>query len=123
MNYSRSFAVVTSVLGAMSLLAADQTWTGTISDSMCGATHKKMAEHGTDKMSDRACTMACVKDGGKYVLVSNGKVYKIDNQDFAALAEHAGHAVKICARAATTLRRRLCSRCTLPRRCASGTAR
>ena len=95
MNYSRSFAVVTSVLGAMSLLAADQTWTGTISDSMCGATHKKMAEHGTDKMSDRACTMACVKDGGKYVLVSNGKVYKIDNQDFAALAEHAGHAVKI----------------------------
>ena len=46
-------------------------------------------------MSDRECTEACIKNGGKYVFVSNGKVYKIDNQDYAGLAEHAGHTVKL----------------------------
>jgi hypothetical protein len=88
-------AFIASVLGAMSASAADQTWTGKISDSMCGAKHKKMTEHGTTKMADRDCTMACVKEGGKYVFVLKGKVYKIDNQDFAALQEHAGHIVRM----------------------------
>jgi hypothetical protein len=88
-------AVIASMLGAMSASAADQTWTGRISDSMCGAKHKKMAEHGTTKMADRDCTMACVKEGGKYVFVLKGKVYKIDNQDFAALQEYGGHMVQL----------------------------
>jgi len=70
------------------------TWTGQISDSMCGAHHKTMAEHGK-KLSARDCTEACVKNGGKYVFVSKGKVYSIDNQDFAGLTEHAGHTVKL----------------------------
>jgi hypothetical protein len=88
-------AVIVSMLGAMSASAADQTWTGKISDSMCGAKHKKMAEHGTTKMADRDCTMACVKEGGKYVFVLKGKVYKIENQDFAALQEYGGHMVQL----------------------------
>ena len=88
-------AVIASMLGAMSVSAADQTWTGRISDSMCGAKHKKMAEHGTSKMADRDCTMACVKEGGKYVFVLKGKVFKIDNQDFAALQEYGGHMVQL----------------------------
>jgi hypothetical protein len=88
-------AVIASMLGAMSAFAADQTWTGKISDSMCGAKHKKVAEQGTAKMGDRDCTMACVKEGGKYVFVLEGKVYKIDNQDFAALPEYGGHMVKL----------------------------
>jgi opacity protein-like surface antigen len=82
-------------LGAFSAVAADQTWTGTISDSMCGANHKKMTEHGTTKMSDRDCALACVKNGGKYVFVSKGKVYNIDNQEYAGLEEHAGHTVRL----------------------------
>jgi hypothetical protein len=89
------FFAMTLMLGAVSCFAADQTWTGKISDSNCGASHKKAAEHGTSKMSDRDCTLACVKGGGKYVFVSKGKVYSIDNQDFAALQEHAGHTVKL----------------------------
>ena len=76
-------------------MAAEQTWTGKISDSMCGATHKKMAEHGTAKMSDRDCTLACVKGGSKYVFASGGKVYSVGNQDFAGLQEHAGHTVRL----------------------------
>ncbi len=83
------------VFAAATALAADQTWTGKIGDSMCGLTHKSAAEHGTKKMSDRDCTLACVKNGGKYVFVRQGKVYSIDNQDFAGLQQHAGHTVRL----------------------------
>ena len=65
--------------------AADQMWTGTISDSKCGA------KHGMPKMTDRECTAACVKGGSKYVFASGGKVYAITNQDDKDLATHAGH--------------------------------
>ena len=89
-------AVFVSMLGAMLASAADQTWTGKISDSMCGAKHNTSAEHAGKKMSDRECTLACVKDhNAKYVFVSAGKVYSVANQDFAALQEHAGHTVKL----------------------------
>src|ERR1022692_757239 len=83
------------VLGGASMaFAADQTWSGKISDSKCGATHSSM-EHDGKKMSDRQCTAACVKGGAKYVFVSDGKVYNLDNQDFADLPVHAGHSVKL----------------------------
>ena len=89
-------AVLASMLGAMSASAADQTWTGKISDSMCGAKHDTGAEHAGKKMSDRECALACVKDhNAKYVFVSGGKVYNVGNQDFAALQQHAGHTVKL----------------------------
>jgi hypothetical protein len=89
-------AVVASMLGAGAIYAADQTWTGKISDSMCGAKHDASAEHGGKKMSDRDCTLACVKDhSAKYVFVTGGKVYNVGNQDLADLQEHAGHTVKL----------------------------
>ena len=76
--------------------AAEKTWTGKISDNMCGASHAKMmGEHTGGKMTDRECTLACVKGGGKYVFVSDGKVYNIENQDLALLQEHAGHTVQL----------------------------
>jgi hypothetical protein len=87
--------------------SAEKTLTGKISDSMCGAEHKAMmSEHtkegevpaNTNKSDqDKAheCTLACVKSGGKFVFVSGGKVYEIENQDYAGLQEHAGHAVKL----------------------------
>ena len=81
------------VMGASGAFAADQTWTGKISDSKCGAKHAA-GEHGM-KMTDRACTEACVKGGAKYVFASRGKVYQIANQDSAELARHAGHTVKL----------------------------
>jgi hydrogenase maturation factor len=81
---------------AATMFAADQTWTGKISDSMCGASHKSATEHGGKKMSDRDCSLACVKDHqAKYVFVHNGKVLNIANQDAAGLEEHAGHTVKL----------------------------
>jgi len=76
--------------------AAQKTWTGKISDSMCGASHAKMmGEHTGAKMTDRECTLACVKGGGKYVFISGGKVYNIENPDLALLQEHAGHTVQL----------------------------
>src|SRR5258708_16254588 len=75
--------------------AATGTWTGKISDSMCGLTHKAMSEHGGGKMTDAQCTEACVKAGGKYVFTSGGKVYTIANQDDKDLVANAGKTVRL----------------------------
>jgi hypothetical protein len=82
-------------LGAMTAAAAEHTWTGRIGDSTCGAIHQRGAEDGGRAMSDHDCTLACVKNGGKFVFVRSGKVYKIENQDFAGLAAHAGRVVQL----------------------------
>jgi hypothetical protein len=87
---------ISIIVGAMVLLtttgafAADQTWTGAISDKMCGVDHKKMGGNS----SDRECTQACAKGGAPYVLVTNGKVYQLTNHD-ADLRSHAGHTVNL----------------------------
>ena len=79
------------LLGA-GAVAADATWTGQISDSMCGAKHAD-AKHGK-KMTDRDCALACASKGAQFVLVSDGKVYKLTNHDVDVRA-HAGHTVKL----------------------------
>jgi hypothetical protein len=53
-----------------------------------------MAEH-KDLKTDRACALACVKGGSQYVLVSDGKVYKIENQSLPALQTRAGQMVMV----------------------------
>jgi hypothetical protein len=53
-----------------------------------------MTEH-KDLKTDRDCTLACVKAGGQYVLVSDGKVYKIENQTLPALQQRAGQMVQV----------------------------
>jgi uncharacterized protein YcnI len=67
-----------------------RTWTGAISDKMCGADHTKMG----GKLSDRDCTLACAKGGAPYVLVADGQVFQLTN-DEADLRTHAGHNVVI----------------------------
>lgn len=85
----------TVVLFSTPAWAAQQTWTGKISDSNCGASHKAAIEHGGKKMTDAECTKACVKAGAKYVFVHEGKVIPITNQDFSGLEEHAGQTVHL----------------------------
>ena len=91
----RYFAVTTLLVGPASFaFGANMTLNGMISDSMCGASHAKMMEmHKDAKMTDRDCTLGCVKAGGKFVLVSDGKVYSIENQSLAALTKYAGQTV------------------------------
>src|SRR6478672_4624444 len=81
------------VMMSAPMLAAEMK--GRISDGMCNAKHAK-GEHGTKEMTDRECVEGCVKGGEKYVFVGEGdKVYKIANQDLAALKTHAGHEVVV----------------------------
>jgi len=86
--------VVVLALASLAPRAAEQTWTGQISDSLCGAKHEEAAE-GQGKMPDRDCTLACVRGGSKFVLMSDGRMYQIANQDVADLKTHAGHKVRI----------------------------
>lgn len=82
-------------VGLVSLApAASMTMKGSISDSMCGASHAKMiAAH--PGMTDPACTLGCVSHGAKYVFVSEGKVYQISNQNLPALKKNAGESVSL----------------------------
>jgi hypothetical protein len=82
------------LLSGVPTLAAEKTWNGLISDSMCKAKHATKGEHGM-KMSEAECTKACVDKGAKYVFVTGGKTYQIANQDFAGLKDHAGHRVAL----------------------------
>lgn len=85
--------VLVSMLTGVPAFAAPQTWTGQISDSMCGATHME-GEHNV-KVSEKQCTQMCVRKGAKYVFVNEGKVLTLANQDFKGLAQHAGETVKL----------------------------
>ena len=78
----------------MAVPAAAAEWRGTIGDSMCGAKHSA-DEHGGKASSHRDCVEKCIKDGAKYVFISqkDKKVYPIANQDFAGLKTHAAHEV------------------------------
>ena len=71
--------------------AAEQTWTGRISDNLCDASHTKMATGVFPPLEDPACVLACVQGGGKYTFVDkDGKAMQIGNQDFADLKMHPG---------------------------------
>ena len=64
-------------LTVTSAFAAGKTYTGTVSDAMCGAKHMGAAAE---------CTRGCVTKGSKYALVVGDKVYTLDTSDKAALA-------------------------------------
>jgi hypothetical protein len=78
-------------LAASPVWAADQTMTGKVSDSMCGAKHQMAG-------NDASCTRTCVKGGSKYALVVGDKVYTLETSDKAALGkldELAGASAKV----------------------------
>jgi hypothetical protein len=79
---SRKFSVIALLFVAiMVVLAAGkpQTFTGEVSDSMCGAKHM---------MDNKAeCTRTCVSKGSNYALVVGDKVYTLNTTDKSALAE------------------------------------
>jgi len=60
-------------------VAAGSTFTGKVSDAMCGAKHTEGGIAPAD------CVRACVQKGAKYALVVGGKVYTLDTSDQATL--------------------------------------
>jgi hypothetical protein len=99
MKLTLAFLATSLLLGLMVVgggttgFAAQETWTGDISDSTCGASHVKMSQ---GLFNAHECTLACAEKG-KFVFVNaaDGKIFQIANQDFAALKEMAGETVKL----------------------------
>ena len=80
--------LVISLLACTSMaFGAGKAMVGTVSDSNCGA------KHAMASADAEACVAKCVTGGGKYVLVSKGKVYQLDAQD--KFADFAGKKVKV----------------------------
>jgi len=74
--------------------AAQQTFTGRLSDSACAASHQ--SKSAADGLTDRDCIFACLKALAAYVLVDgNGQVIPIANQDAMGLPLYAGRPVKL----------------------------
>ena len=55
-----------------------QTFTGKVSDAMCGAKHMMSGDAAE-------CARACVKNGSKYALVVGDKVYTLETKDKPSL--------------------------------------
>lgn len=70
--------VLTLGLSVFPAFAKGKTFTGTVSDAMCGAKHSMAA-------SAAECTRGCVSKGSKYALVVGDKVYTLETSDKAAL--------------------------------------
>ncbi len=71
--------VAATVLTVSTAFAAkESTFTGTVSDSMCGAKHAMPGDAAS-------CTRGCVSKGSKYALVVGDKVYTLETSDKGAL--------------------------------------
>ena len=59
----------------MIFAAAPKTFTGVITDSMCGKDHAMM-----NVKPDSKCVLECVKAGSKYALIVGDSVYELSDQ-------------------------------------------
>jgi hypothetical protein len=74
--------VLCTGLAVVTGVAADnstQTFTGKVSDAMCGAKHTE------GNLAPAACVRVCVQKGADYALVVGDKVYTLETKDQAAL--------------------------------------
>src|SRR6266853_6517112 len=80
------------VLGPVVVLAQvsveQKTLTGIVSDAMCGATHMMKDKPPTE------CLRYCVKQGTKYALVADKKVYTLEGHE-AELDKYAAQKVTV----------------------------
>lgn len=73
---------------ALVFAAAPKTFTGVITDSMCGKDHAMMGVK-----PDSKCVLECVKSGSKYALIEGANVYELSDQK--APEKFAGQKVKV----------------------------
>jgi hypothetical protein len=71
----------TGVAVVPGMAAGTQSFTGKVSDAMCGAKHTEAGIAPAD------CVRACVQKGANYALVVGDKVYTLKTSDKAALDE------------------------------------
>jgi hypothetical protein len=82
------FAGLLTVSQLLAQSSGPKTFTGIVSDSMCGAHH--MAKDKTPA----ECTRMCIKQGMKYALVAGDKVYTLEGHD-SELDKLAGQKVTV----------------------------
>jgi|SRR5580693_8505756 uncharacterized protein YdeI (BOF family) len=83
----KKFAIALAFVLVLSTAAfAADSWTGYVTDSKCAAGGKGGADHA-------ACAKKCLGGGDSAVLVVDGKVVKIANQD--KVKGHEGHHVTV----------------------------
>src|SRR5215471_7443419 len=88
-NRTKLVAVLSlTLVGAIVAFAQQQTFTGTVTDSMCGTSHMLK-----DK-TPAECTRICVKDGMKYALAVDKKLYTLEGHE-AELSKLAGQKVTV----------------------------
>ena len=81
-------ALTFALAGAVIAFAQQQSFNGVVTDSMCGTTH--MAKDKTPA----ECTRMCVKDGMKYALAADKKLYTLEGHE-SELSKLAGERVTI----------------------------
>jgi hypothetical protein len=79
--------ICAGILGG-SAIAQTQTFTGVVSDNMCGKQHMMKHTHPAQ------CARACVKSGSDYALVVGDKVYTLKG-DKAQIDKFAGEKAKV----------------------------
>jgi hypothetical protein len=75
---SSATLLLTLLLTTAAFAAKAQTFTGTVTDAMCGATHMMEGD-------PAACLRTCVNKGSKYALLVGDKVYTLDSSNPATL--------------------------------------
>jgi hypothetical protein len=86
----KKLTLATFMLGSLFAVSAfADEMTGVISDSHCGAAHSQASAQA------KACVTKCVKGGSAPVFVSEGKVYKIDEESREKVMNHLGDKVTV----------------------------
>src|SRR6185295_12584493 len=75
----KHLSLTLALAGALSAADAPRTFTGVITDTLCGATHAMMKAQ-----SDTACVKLCVKGSGQYALFDGQNVLKLSDQKMPA---------------------------------------
>jgi hypothetical protein len=70
---------LTSLLFAGALIAGAATFSGVITDTMCGKSHAMMGVK-----PDSKCVLDCVKQGSKFALYDGKEVYVLSDQQTPA---------------------------------------
>jgi hypothetical protein len=71
----RLLSLTLALAGALSAADAPRTFTGVITDTLCGASHAMMKAQ-----SDPACVKLCVKGSGQYALFDGQNILKLTDQ-------------------------------------------
>ena len=75
----KRFCLTLALAGVLGAADAPKTFTGVITDTLCGASHAMMKAK-----SDADCVRLCVKGSGQYALFDGQNVMKLSDQKLPA---------------------------------------